>query len=330
MNKLYSLIRNTHCTSTHQRFALDCLPLVQTPQAKNLARWLLQHHRRLLRGAVDPDQRFRDFHNHNIHVDQGSWGGAPRVAHQWYDRLVTYIAMRQYADAAHAFGILSHYLTDVLQPLHTVSNDREALVHLPLESSIRKHYGKIYQRCQRGDFSIHLDLSTQVGWLGGCMLAGAEFAHERCDDLMDHYVFDDGPQSPTAGLTSTSMDLLAELFSLALTTLSQVLERATADAQAIAGHAVKPTAFHRGYFSALSKTPWIAAKNLFQSRFNQYQVNELKREYYRTGTVTQWLPEEVDVKRRVIAIYQQEQQRGQAPKRRSAVRFQLSDQPVAA
>ena len=87
---LATILRGAACCSTHQLFALDALPLVQTDAGKRLVRLLLRHHHRYLAGATDPDLRFRDFQNHVVHVTDGYWGGAPRVAHQWYDRLQRY------------------------------------------------------------------------------------------------------------------------------------------------------------------------------------------------------------------------------------------------
>ena len=148
MNLLCRIVRDLHCGCTHHRFAVDGLSLVQTESGQRLSSWLLRHHHRYLRGAIDPDIRFRDFQNQFIHVDEGYWGGAPRVAHAWYDRLQRYLRQNRFSDAAHAAGVLSHYFTDAFNPLHTVSNDRETLVHRPLEWSVDQSYDQIFQTWQ--------------------------------------------------------------------------------------------------------------------------------------------------------------------------------------
>ncbi|CAN0424209.1 unnamed protein product, partial [Hapterophycus canaliculatus] len=113
---LLTILRAAHCRSTHHHFAIDALPLVGTDAGQRLVSQLLRHHSRYLTGAKDPDSRFRDFQNHVVHVDDGYWGGAPRVAHQWYDRLQKYLRQDRWSDAAHAAGVLSHYFTDPIQP----------------------------------------------------------------------------------------------------------------------------------------------------------------------------------------------------------------------
>ena len=102
MDRLHSLVRSAHAIGTHQRLVVDALPHVKSAAGHRLVRWLLYHHRSMLRGAVDPDERFRDFHNHILHVADGYWGGAPRVAHQWYGRLVTHLIAERFDRAAHA------------------------------------------------------------------------------------------------------------------------------------------------------------------------------------------------------------------------------------
>ena len=142
---LSSFLQRLHCSSTHHYFALDALPLVQTPGGKRLVRVLLRHHERYLRGATDPDTRFRDYQNHVIHVKDGYWGGAPRMAHKWYDRMQRYLRTNRFSDAAHAAGVLSHYFTDSFQPLHTEHSELERVLHRPIEYSIYHAYSDIYR-----------------------------------------------------------------------------------------------------------------------------------------------------------------------------------------
>ena len=187
MSPLFSILRAAHCQSTHHRIALDALPLVQTDSGERLANLLLKHHHRYLTGAVDPDARFRDYQNHVIHAAQGFWGGAPRVAHQWYDRLQRYLREDRFADAAHAAGVLSHYFTDPLQPLHTQHCDRERILHRPIEWSIHQSYDAILRCWQQDDLRVVFQLSEGPGWLGEAMLHGASFSNRKYVDLLDDY-----------------------------------------------------------------------------------------------------------------------------------------------
>ncbi|MCA9138754.1 MAG: zinc dependent phospholipase C family protein, partial [Planctomycetales bacterium] len=200
MNRLHWVIRNAHCLGTHQRFAVDALTMLQTDAGKRFAAWLLYYHRAFLRGAVDPDIRFRDYHNHILHVRDGYWGGAPRVAHQWYERLQKYLRAERFRDAAHAAGVLSHYVTDVIQPLHTISTDREALVHRPMEWSIDQSYDRIVQRWNDDGVDVMIRLSDKPGWLGSLMMHSAKYASVRSELLVRRYHFQDGVRDPSKGL----------------------------------------------------------------------------------------------------------------------------------
>ena len=183
MNLLLSILRAAHCRSTHHYFAIDALPLVQTEAGKRLTSQLLRHHDRYLTGAKDPDTRFRDFQNHVVHVTDGYWGGAPRVAHMWYDRLQRYLRNDRFGDAAHAAGVLSHYFTDPLQPLHTQQCEQEKVLHRPIEWSITKSYDQIYQHWKGDELRIVFQLSGEPGWLGRSNLARSPVRQSKVLDV---------------------------------------------------------------------------------------------------------------------------------------------------
>ena len=173
MRTLLSILRAAHCRSTHHHFAIDALPMIETDAGQRLSQILLRYHDRYLAGAKDPDTRFRDFHNHVVHVTDGYWGGAPAAAIRWYARLQTLLCKSQWADAAHAAGVLSHYFSDPLQPLHTAQNEREKVIHRPLEWSITKSYASIRQQWLRDDIQVEFTLSHQTGWLAAAILSFA-------------------------------------------------------------------------------------------------------------------------------------------------------------
>ena len=233
MNPVLSILRAAHCRSTHHFFAVDAIPLVQTDAGKRLASQLLRHHDRYLTGAKDPDTRFRDFQNHVVHVTDGYWGGAPRVAHMWYDRMQRYLRNDRFADAAHAAGVLSHYFTDPMQPLHTQQCELEKVVHRPIEWSITKSYNQIYRLWKDDQMRVVFQLSGGPGWLGEAILHSARFANRKYQSLINRYDFERGTKDPPAGLNEELRQSLAELFGLSITGLARVLERAAADAEAV-------------------------------------------------------------------------------------------------
>ena len=129
MSLLIQILRAAHCHNTHHRFAIDALSEVQSIRGRRLAQMLLRHYGRYLEGAKAPDTTFRDFKNHVIHVEQQNWGGAPALAAHWYQRAVENLGVKNWSDAAYAMGVLSHYFTDPLMPLHTGQSEKESVYH---------------------------------------------------------------------------------------------------------------------------------------------------------------------------------------------------------
>jgi len=310
--RLHAIIRKSHCLGTHHRFAIDAVPMIRSDAGQRFSAWLLYYNRSYLRGAIDPDVRFRDYHNHLLHVRDGNWGGAPRVAHQWYQRLQKYLRAERFRDAAHAAGVLSHYLTDVIQPLHTISNDREALIHRPMEWSIDQSYDRIMRKCRDDGLEAVIQLSDSAGWLGSLMMHAARYANDRSDELVRRYRFQEGVQDPTCGLDDQSVASLSELFSLAITAVSLVLQRAAEEAELYTGYPIPECQCGWAMIGATMRAPIGLWKKRVRQRSESLSVRSLADEYFRTGNLTQWLPAEVDIKRRVIAIHDDEQRYRQA------------------
>lgn len=306
MHPILSILRAAHCHSTHHYFAIDAIPLVQTEAGKRLTSQLLYHHARYLRGAKDPDIRFRDFQNHVIHVTDGYWGGAPRVAHVWYDRMQRYLRHDRFGDAAHAAGVLSHYFTDALQPLHTQQCDREKVLHRPIEWSITKAYHDIYRRWKENDLRIVFQLSGDPSWLGEAMLHGARFANRKYWSLIESYDLVSGAENAASGLNEELRESIAELFGLSITGLARVLERAATDAEATRQSPI-PTAGQ--VLPCLLASIRVPQRLWLRHVVNQQErlaVEALVDEFQRTGAVTRHLPAEVDIVHRVTKVYQDE------------------------
>lgn len=307
MNALHSILRAAHCRSTHHLFAIDALPMVQTASGVRLARLLLRHYSRYLAGATDPDTRYRDFQNHVIHATDGYWGGAPRVAHQWYDRLQQFLQAGRYADAAHAAGVLSHYFTDPMQPLHTQQCRRERVLHRPIEWSIQHAYDKILQCWHDDQLRIVFQLSEGPAWLGEAMLHGARFANRRYDQLLDAYDLDGAVNDPAAAISESLTAVISELFGLAITGWARVLERAASDAESQRGNALPSVTLAWPTCSAAVWSPLSRSTRWWHYRQQQQQVHQLVEEYRSTGDVCQYLPAEVDVVHRVVKIHREEE-----------------------
>ena len=306
MSPLLQIIRSGHCHSTHQMLAVDALRLVQTPSGKRLTGLLVRYYRHYLRGAIDPDTRFCDYQNHVIHVRDGYWGGAPRVAHQWYDRLQRYLRTRRYAYAAHAAGVLSHYFTDPIHPLNTAYSPEEDLLHAPIQWSIQRGYREIFQKWQRDEFRIVFQLADGPGWLGAAMLHGARFSHARFQSLFDSYDLQAALKDPARGLNQTLRSTMAELCGLAITGWARVLERAASDAEAVARKPLPKSSVALPLMTTLATAPVAYWRYQAQQRREDAHIKDLLQEYQQTGRVIEHLPASVDIKRRVINVYRRE------------------------
>lgn len=306
MNALIKLLRVTHCRSTHHLFALDALPLMQTDAGSRLARILLRHHERYLAGAIDPDERFRDYQNHVIHANEGYWGGAPRVAQAWYERLQRYLRTDRLSDAAHAAGVLSHYFTDIMQPLHTEICAREKVLHQPIERSVYETYESIYRGWQEDEMRIVFQLADRPEWLGEAMLHAARFAHRKRETLLDGYSIEGFSHPPHHGLNVHCRAALAELFGLAITGTARLLERAADESEAKCHQPLPRVSLAPSFSWAMVAAPIRWPAKWLSDRGQRSETIALIDEYGRTGSLHEHLPTDVDIAHRVVQVYHDE------------------------
>jgi hypothetical protein len=306
MSFLLSVLRAAHCRSTHHFFVIDSTKYVDTAAGRRLVNLLLKHHERFLAGAKDPDDRFRDFQNHCVHVRTGYWGGAPRLAVTWYDRIRDYLVQGRYGDAAYAAGVMSHYFTDPLQPLHTAQNEREPLVHRAMEWSIRCCYDEIFNRWIDDEYRVVFQLGGSEAWLAEAILKGARFANHSYDRLVESYDLERGSRVPTEGLDDAAKATFAALFGLAITGLARVWERVADEVENASGRELPSTSLALEAVLATLQIPekWIVGR--IQNKREREAVQRVFDEYRRTGKLVENVPDECFVKKRVWEIYQRE------------------------
>ena len=309
MTRLHGIVGRVHAIGTHQRFAIDALNLVRGDAGNRLCRWLLRHHRAYRRGAIDPDIRFRDFHNHILHAREGFWGGAVRVGQQWYERLKEHLAAERFREAAHAAGVLSHYVTDMLQPLHTAADPREALVHRPMEWSIESSYDQITSLGGQMGLRVDIQLARHDGWLGELMVEAARLSECHFDRLVRRYRFQEGVQNPHLGLDTVATETLAELFAVAVAAWARVLQRVAEDNERDTGYAIPACNLGMATAHAFVTVPFAAWRRRIRSQLQTVAIRGLAEEYFRTGQLCDHLPAEVDIKQRVIRVYHDERRR---------------------
>lgn len=293
MDRLITILRAAHCRSTHQFFVLDALPMIKTNGGKRLAGQLLKQYRPYLTGCKAPDREFRDFRNHVIHVQDNHWGGAAKTAQKWYDQLVISIRRANWSEVAYNAGVLSHYFTDPLMPLHTAQSDVESVIHRPLEWSVTKSYDQIFSRYRRGGHRVLFETSHSSQWLAEAVTQGAEIANRYYDDLIQRYDLEAGKRRPENGFDDESIEILAGLFGIAITGWAHILERAAIDANVD----IPPVSLSIPALVASISMPvaWIVRR--IESATEQRAVKAIFEEFRTTGTVVKNLPAEVKVVR---------------------------------
>jgi len=289
MNLLITLLKAAHCRSTHHHFALDALAYLTSRRGKLLGNVLLKHYDQYLLGAKDPDTRFRDFRNHVLHVSDNDWGGAPAAAEKWYRQLIVQLDRERWSEAAYAAGVLSHYFTDPLMPLHTAQSEVEAIVHRPIEWSINQSYRRILKRFHLGETQVVFELASDPGWLSHAIKRAARVAYRHYAPLIRGYDLAVGTRRPQDGFDEASIDILAGLFGLSIVGWAAVLERAANNTRS------KIPAMNLTLTTVVAsiKVPsaWVTRK--IESAAEQQAVRAIFEEFQATGNVVIHRPPEV-------------------------------------
>lgn len=154
------------------RFAMACLIVIATttfsaspavawsngvdgPNTYGTHDWILDHaldalgrradwvcRRTALRATDDPDTKDGIDHASGTwwHVwdEWGeTWGGAPEAVRVWFRRAQRRLDAGRECSASRALGIMSHFVADAAQPMHTDGSlDAEDRVHGPYESAV--------------------------------------------------------------------------------------------------------------------------------------------------------------------------------------------------
>lgn len=233
MSVMYNVIFVSRCSSTHHKLAMDALRHVRGDDAERWRRLFLKHHPSYLEGSKAPDDRFKDFKNHVLHVGDGEWGGAIKAVETWYDRFVHALRKQDWEEATFSAGVLSHYYTDPIQPFHTGQSEAEGKVHRAAEWSIAKSYHEL-QNILEQDFDGYpeMELPTTPTWLADHVRNGARMAHQYYDTCIEHYDLAKGVRNPPAGLDQEMKDILAQLIGVAAVGFARLLERGFDESQA--------------------------------------------------------------------------------------------------
>jgi hypothetical protein len=138
-----------------------------------IAAFLRANRDEVVRGALDPDRKFMDTENHTVEIADGSRRNPERVA----ELSAALVAMLRNGAprerVAYGLGALSHYVSDIDEPLHTSDVDKNENWYHPLFEA--QAYG-IDWHLQTLGFALDVKL--------GDATAGWEF-HERPHETID-------------------------------------------------------------------------------------------------------------------------------------------------
>ncbi|MGZ9075793.1 MAG: DUF4332 domain-containing protein [Burkholderiaceae bacterium] len=285
---LFTIVYAAHANGTHHKLALDALRYLPRGDAEPWRRVFLKYAAVYMTGSKAPDDEFKDFKNHVLHVRDSYWGGAPEKAANWYGHLVEALREKDFERAVYAAGVLSHYYTDPIHPFHTAQSDAESSVHRAVEWSISRSYDGLRAEGETKHHDEAPALPVGDDWLRAHVIAGAERSNPHYETLITHYDFKTGVREPTAGLNPIARDAVSALLIYAAKGFALVLDRAITEA------AVEPPEVSLTAETVLAtlKMPakWIT-KKIADAEMRR-QVQAMYDELMATGQVEATLPED--------------------------------------
>ena len=284
----HAIIAAAHARGTHHYLVLDALDRLKTPHSAAWKDFCYAHIEPLLEGAKAPDNVFKDFKNHVLHPRDNYWGGAPVQASSWYGQCVDALRAQEWAKAAYALGVLSHYVADPVHPFHTQQSEAENCIHRACEWSISRSYPALRAIGQAHFADTVVEVSPETNWLARLMCSGADTANAQYEKLIVHYDIHRGVVDPPSGLDPIAQKLVAQLIMLAAETCAVVFDKAFTDA----GIAPPPVSLVTKALGSIAKLPraWMLKRmaNATERRVVEAMYDELKT----TGTVEIHLPDD--------------------------------------
>lgn len=280
---LFDVVYAHRATGSHHKIAMDSLRRMGGPDAEAWTKLFLANADAYMKGAKAPDDVFRDSQNHVLHVRDNYWGGAVETAESWYEKLQMMLKAQNWVEAVYAAGVLSHYVCDPMQPLHTAQCEAEGAVHRAFEQSVSKSYAKLLAGADANWPAISADAGP--GWLRSIIRAGAEAAVVYYDGCIDHYNLAAGVKDPPAGLDAWICDAMSAQLGRAIASFALVLDRSFAEA----GVAPPKTDITvQGYLSTLDiPVKWVMRK--MADAAERDVVNQMYAEFQATGKVVKTL-----------------------------------------
>jgi predicted flap endonuclease-1-like 5' DNA nuclease len=277
-----------YARGTHHKLAFLALQRLVGADRVRWQRLFLTHAQAYASASKKPDDAFKDFKNHVLHPRDGYWGGAVAASRQWYATLVRQLKARAWPEAVEAAGILSHYLSDPLQPFHTGQSEAENEIHRACEWSINRSFDALYAAGTAAQPTYVRRLGRDPNWLARLVCESAELANRHYEDLIAHYCMARGVVDPPAGLDEHSRAVCSNLLVIAAATIAAVLDAAFDEA----GVAPPEVAMTAPSLLALINIPRNQLLKRFENAEERRAVEAIYDELRTTGSVVAALPEE--------------------------------------
>ena len=297
MTLLFRVLHAVHARGMHHKIVLDGVQALGGNHAEHWQRLFLKHATVLMQGAKAPDDEFKDFTNHVLHPRDNYWGGAPEKARSWYGHLVEALVKGDWSMAVWCAGVLSHYVTDPVQPLHTAQSEAENNIHRAVEWSTANAYTAL-KGLAAPDAPKRLAIPDVPNWLEILIADAARDANAHYEKMIAHFDIHRAVVDPAAGLDVVAKRIMAGQLAIATALVTTVLERAIVDSMA------SPPKVTLGLDTllALIKIPARLWSKRLANASERALVERMYDELKATGTVEKNLPEDERVVRERFAI----------------------------
>lgn len=296
MSLLFNTLFAWKASGTHHKLAMDALLRMHRHDAEEWRDLFLKEIDQYLKGSKTPDDVFKDFKNHVLHVGDNYWGGAVKACEEWYGKTVQALAKHEWPEAVFNAGVCSHYFTDPMQPFHTGQSERETIIHRATEWSITKSYDEL-KTLLTSELGGYPEVKCPEGanWLEKLIKQGAGLAHTHYEFLIDHYNFEIGVKKPEMGMDRESKVIIARLIGFATTGFARVLEKAINEA----GVLVPSVHVSLPALLATASIPMQFITKKMGDAKERSQVEAMFKEFKQTGKVLETMPEDDRLVRRL-------------------------------
>ncbi|MFX1253172.1 MAG: DUF4332 domain-containing protein [Promethearchaeota archaeon] len=288
---LYQTVEKYKVNGTHRWITMQAICLLP----EDWGRVFLRHSKLLLKGSKMPDDTFKDFRNHVFHPP--NWGGAPSEAQRRAELMSQLVKEKNFSRVVLEAGILSHYVADVLNPMHTGQTEKEKLMHKFFEWGNHKYLDRHQQRMSiraTGKLEAVEDIPALIKENG-------TYSHQFYVSIVDGYNMEKGRVNAKEGMNEEILDTTQELLEQAIKSVARVWWTAIQGVTTPKVSLTIPTIMTR------LAIPIHIYKKRVEQRRNKKILARMLKEYDRHGKVERTLDTDEKWQTRALKEIQDEQ-----------------------